>query len=111
MVNVKEFKEQKKNFITVMDVMNAKERTATITEEATIQEFKSVAGNTFKKLIIPVLFEGQESKLGVYADVSQRIALMLGEESTAWIGARLHLKIAGSKTPYITVDTIDKNMG
>lgn len=108
MVNISEFKEEKKPFITVMDVMNARERTAVVTDEAVITEFKNTQGNKYKKLIVPVIFDGKQSQIGVYADVSQRLSLELGPETKTWIGKKLSVKIAGSKTPYITLDVFQE---
>jgi len=108
MVNISDFKEEKKPFVTVLDVMNAKNRVAVVTDEATIVEFKSATGNKYNKLIVPVLFDGKQCKIGVYADVSQRLSLTLGSETKAWIGAKLNVKVAGSKTPYITLDPFDE---
>lgn len=108
MVNITDFKEEKKPFVTVMDVMNATNRTAVVTDEANVLEFKSLSGSPYKKLVIPVVFDGKDAKIGVYADVGQRIALHLGHETKAWIGKKLTVKIAGAKTPYITVDVLEE---
>lgn len=106
MVNISEFKEEKQVYLSVMDVMNATDRNAVITGEADIQEFKSQSGKAFKKLVIPVSFNGKPYLLGVYADVGQRIALSFGSETKDWIGRHVSVKIAGAQRPYLTVEPV-----
>lgn len=82
MVNITDFKEEgKKKYLTVAIVSNAVDRTALITGEATIEDYKSKQGNPFKKLAIPVDFNGESYILGVYADIGQRIGLSFGLET------------------------------
>lgn len=106
MVNISDFKEEKTVYLTVMDVMNATDRVAVITGEATVQDFTSKSGNPFKKLVIPVEFGGKSVLLGVYADVGQRIALSYGLETRDWVGNKLSVKIAGAQRPYLTVEPV-----
>lgn len=107
MVNVSEFKEApKKPFIEVIDVVNAKNKEAIINGEAVIKEFKAPSGQNYSKLVIPVVFDGREMKVGVYAGVSERLALDLGPETTNWVGARLDVRLEGGKKPYINVYVI-----
>lgn len=110
MVNVSEFKPKpNKKFIDVIDVVNAKSREAVINGEAEIKDFKALNGEIYKKLVIPVVFEGKEMKIGVYEAVSDRLGGILGYETKDWIGARLELRLEGSKGtkgPYVNVYVI-----
>lgn len=108
MVNISDFKEEKTVYLTVMDVMNATDRTAVVTAEATVQDFTSKkSGKTFRKLVIPVDFCGRPYLLGVYADIGQRIALSFGLETRDWIGRHLRVVVAGKGDPYVTVYPVD----
>ena len=107
MVDISGFKEEKALYLTVVDVYNSEDKTAVITGEAVIADFKSKAGNAFKKLVIPVSFNGGKYLLGVYADVGQRIGLSYGLETKSWVGRRLKVVIAGKGNPYLTVEVVD----
>ena len=111
MVNVSEFKEApNKPFLNVIDVINGSTKELVINGEAVIKEFKSLSGSPYQKLVIPVVYEGKEYKVGVYAATAQRLALDLGPDTEKWVGARLEVKLEGGKKPYINVYVVSKGV-
>lgn len=103
MVDITDFKDNRKPFVTITDVINSKTRLAKIVDESFIKDFKTVSGSTFKKLVVPIVLDDKAFVLSLFPVESDKIEAAYGPETKLWLHKDIELTVSGGAKPSVSV--------